>query len=90
MSKSLVSKYPLIDILETDDSAYAITDLDLKITWYNEGFKSLINTKRIKGKSLLQLLEFDDLEIARALDERAKSITVKPLWACSQILETVA
>ena len=60
MSISLVSKYSLTDILETDDSAYAVTDSAFKIVWYNQEFKSAINSKRIKGKSLIVLFEIDE------------------------------
>ena len=60
MSISLVSKYSLTDILETDDSAYAVTDSAFKIVWYNQEFKSAISSKRIKGKSLIILFEIDE------------------------------
>ena len=52
MSKSIVSKYFLTEILETDDSAYAVTDQSLKVIWYNQQFKSVIESNRIKGKML--------------------------------------
>ncbi len=60
MSKSLVSKYPLTDILETDDSAYVITDNSFKVAWYNQQFKSLCNSRRIKGKRLNVLLGINE------------------------------
>ncbi len=63
MSKSLVSKYLLTDILETDDSPYAVTDSVFKVIWFNQEFKSLIESKRIKGKSLEVLLNIDEKEL---------------------------
>lgn len=60
MSNALFSKYSLTDILETDDSAYAVTDSEYKVVWYNQEFKSLIESKRIKGKSIEALLEIEE------------------------------
>ncbi len=77
MSATLVSKYLFTDILETDDSAYAVTDLAFRITWYNEGFKGLIDSKRIKGKSLQQLLEIDIDEFEKVLSERIKTSQIR-------------
>jgi signal transduction histidine kinase/CheY-like chemotaxis protein len=72
MLTPLVSKYSITDILETDDSAYAITDLNYRITWYNEEFKSLIDAKRIRGKSLAELLEIDKENLEKALTQITK------------------
>lgn len=77
MSTPIVSKYLITEILDTDDSAYAITDLNYKIIWYNEGFKSLINTKRLKGKPIGALLEIDSLEFKNALNIRTKSAQIR-------------
>ncbi|HEY6907616.1 MAG TPA: response regulator [Ignavibacteriaceae bacterium] len=60
MSKSLVSKYLLTDILETDDSPYAVTDSAFRVVWFNREFKALIVPKRIKGKPLEVLLDIDE------------------------------
>lgn len=77
MSTPLVSKYLFADILESDDSAYAVTDLNFKVSWYNDGFKSLIDSKRIKGKSIGQLLEIDINEFNKALADRTKASHVR-------------
>ncbi len=77
MSKFLVSKYPLIDILETDDSAYAITDSSFKVTWYNQQFKSLINSRRIKGKQLNVLLEINEKALDNISADRSKPFQVR-------------
>lgn len=63
MSNALFSKYSLTDILETDDSAYAVTDSDYRVVWYNQEFKSLIESRRIKGKSIEVLLEIEEHEL---------------------------
>lgn len=77
MSIPLFSKYLITDILETDDSAYAITDRNYKIIWFNEGFKSLINSKRIKGKSIAIFLEIDDSELNNVLNDRSKPAQIR-------------
>jgi signal transduction histidine kinase len=77
MSKSLVSKYPLIDILETDDSAYVITDLGFKVAWYNQEFKSLIESRRIKGKSLSILLGIDEKELLKISADKSKPFQLR-------------
>jgi len=77
MLTPLVSKYLITDILETDDSAYAITDLKYRIIWYNEEFKSLIDTKRIKGKFLAELLEIDKENLEKALTQITKSTPLR-------------
>lgn len=77
MSKSFVSKYPLIDILETDDSAYAITDHSFKVTWYNQQFKSLINSRRIKGKQLDVLLEIQESVLNNISSDRSKPFQIR-------------
>jgi len=77
MLTPLVSKYSITDILETDDSAYAITDLKYRIIWYNEEFKSLIDTKRIKGKFLAELLEIDKENLEKALTQITKSTPLR-------------
>lgn len=77
MTKSLVSKYSLIDILETDDSAYAVTDSTFKIVWYNQEFKSLTATRRIKGKSLETLLEIDKNEMDESFQEKTRPFQIR-------------
>ncbi len=77
MSKPPVSKYPLTDILETDDSAYTITDNSLRIIWYNQQFKSLINSRRIKGKQLYVLLDIDEDVFNDLLKDKSKPYQVR-------------
>ncbi len=77
MSKTLVSKYPLIDILETDDSAYAITDSSFKVTWFNQQFKTLINARRIKGKQLDILLELNEKAFDNNSADKSKPFQVR-------------
>ncbi len=72
MSKSIVSKYFLTEILETDDSAYAVTDHSLKVIWYNQQFKSLIDSSRIKGKMLGVLLDFTKEDLEKVLFDKTK------------------
>ena len=77
MSNSLVSKYSLSDILETDDSAYAVTDSLYKIVWYNQQFKYLVDSKRIRGKSIKSVLEIDENEFDEALKENSKLFQIR-------------
>ena len=77
MSKSLVSKYPLTDILETDDSAYAITDSSFRVTWYNQQFKSLTNSRRIKGKQLDALIEINVNLLDKASLDKPKPFQIR-------------
>lgn len=77
MSNSLVSKYSLIDILETDDSAYAVTDSLNKVVWYNQQFKSLSESKRIKGKSIESVLEIDEKEFDKASKNQSKPFQIR-------------
>ncbi len=77
MSNSLVSKYSLIDILETDDSAYAITDSAFKILWYNQEFKSIIDSRRIRGKSLETLLDIDNEELKKHSPGKIKPFQIR-------------
>jgi signal transduction histidine kinase len=72
MSKSLVSKYSLTEILETDDSAYAITDTNIKISWYNQSFKNLVDSSRIKGKSLQVLFDVSDDSLSEAIKKKSQ------------------
>ncbi len=72
MSKSIVSKYFLTEILETDDSAYAVTDQSLKVIWYNQQFKSLIESNRIKGKMLGVLLDFTKEDLEKVFFDKTK------------------
>ena len=72
MSKSIVSKYFLTEILETDDSAYAVTDQSLKVIWYNQQFKSVIESNRIKGKMLGVLLDFTKEDLEKVLFDKTK------------------
>ena len=76
MSKSLFSKYSLTDILETDDSAYAITDTAYKVLWYNPQFKSSIGLTRIKGKSLFAILEIEENELKENLPGISKPLQI--------------
>ncbi len=76
MSKSLVSKYSLTDILETDDSAYAVTDSSFKVIWYNHQFKSLIGLTRVKGKSLFAILEIEQNEFKENFPEISKPLQI--------------
>ena len=77
MSKPLVSKYPLIGILETDDSAYAITDSAFKVTWYNQQFKTLINARRVKGKQIDDLLQLNEKVFDNISADRTKPFQVR-------------
>ncbi len=76
MSKSLVSKYSLTDILETDDSAYAVIDSSYKVLWYNHQFKLLTGLTRLKGKSLFSILEIEENELKESLSEISKPLQI--------------
>ena len=77
MPNSLVSKYSLSDILETDDSAYAVTDSLYKIVWYNQQFKYLVDSKRIRGKSIKSILEIDEKEFDEVLKDNSKLFQIR-------------
>ncbi len=55
MAQKIVSKLAAEELLEIDDLALAVCNEDLLIIWYNKTFQSLIDQRRIKGKSFLNL-----------------------------------
>lgn len=77
MSKSLVSKYLLTDILETDDSPYAVTDSLFKVIWFNREFKALIKSNRIKGRSLEVLMDIDKEELHDISADKLKPFQIR-------------
>ena len=77
MSNSLVSKYSISDILETDDSAYAVTDSLYKIVWYNQQFKYLVDSKRIRGKSIKSVLEIDEKEFDEVFKDNSRLFQIR-------------
>lgn len=57
MPEEIVSKNTLAKLLETDDSALAIADHNLRIIWYNGAFKSKFKKAPLKGKKLANLFK---------------------------------
>lgn len=63
MLEKIISKYTLKEILEGVGSAIAIADNELKILWFNDNFKKLIDEKRIKGRNAAALFETEQTNL---------------------------
>ncbi len=60
MLDKLISKYALTTFLETESCAFAITDEDSRIIWYNRSFKDFFGKQKIKGRSFQRLFKFTE------------------------------
>ena len=57
------SKYVLEELLNSELTAFAVTDNNLKILSFSKGFKKITGAGRIKGKLLDKLFSFPELKI---------------------------
>ncbi len=60
MSDEILSKFQLEDLLEIQTTGIALADRELKISWYNQEFKSFIGKGRIGGASIVDLFSIDE------------------------------
>ncbi|MEO8399884.1 MAG: ATP-binding protein, partial [Ignavibacteriaceae bacterium] len=84
MTDKLVSKYALNEFLEIDNLAFAISDNDYKIIWFNKNFKTFLGEGRIKGRSFLKIFKELKKENFSKI-EKNKSLTI-PLTKKNQTL----
>jgi transcriptional regulator with PAS, ATPase and Fis domain len=62
MLEKIISKYLLKEILDSDKNAFAITDKDQKILWFNQSFKKKSPDTRIKGKSISKIFNYPEVK----------------------------
>lgn len=62
MLEKIISKYLLKEILDSDYNAFAITDKDQKVLWFNQSLKKKFPGARIKGKSISSIFNYPELQ----------------------------
>lgn len=75
MPGNLMAKYATEDLFDLQTAALAFANENQKITWYNQSFKSVIGTGRIKGIPIQSLFKIEEPALFK-LDPKQKSQSI--------------
>lgn len=89
MPRSIIAKYAAEDLFDVQNAAVAFADENQKINWFNNSFKRIVGSGRIKGISFANLFDIPSPGLENILSKKKPLIRNLPSFKSNLVITSL-